>query len=576
VKSHRLAVLALAAVVAISGTDRVFAQSAPRATVTPFVSADRVTAGQSLRVALQVSLPEKTHVNSNAPRDPNLIPLTLAFDSPAGISVAEVVYPPATDLKQEDLPEPLLVFEREFLIGVELKIAGDAKPGTMTVPVRMRYQACNDKMCFLPQTASSGWTFTIGAAAGPRLHSDVFDRIPFGQGEAPSAAAAPKAAPNVSDEPLADTLARIDRFEILGTTSGYMGTADFVRFIRNSEQGIRETGVLEGRGPLAVLLLVFLGGLALNLTPCVLPMIPINLAIIGAGSRAGSKSRGLLLGATYGAAMAAVYGVLGLVVILTAGTFGAINSSPWFNAAIAVLFVALGLAMFDVFEIDFSRFSSGVSVGESGRGTVLVALGMGAISALLAGACVAPIVIQVVVLATNLYAKGTTMALALPFVLGLGMALPWPVAGAGIAAMPRPGAWMVRVKQVLGAIVLATAAYYAYEAYALMSDRWADPEVVKRGVEEQLKAGWNPSLANGLAAAERDRKPILIDMWATWCKSCGTMDLTTLRTAEVTSALSNYVKIKFQADDPDDPAVAAIMKRFDAYGLPTYVIARPK
>src|SRR5262245_28843972 len=116
--------------------------------------------------------------------------------------------------------------------------------------------------------------------------------------------------------------------------------------------------MFEGRGPLAILLIVFLGGLALNLTPCVLPMIPINLAIIGAGTKAGSRGRGFLLGGVYGAAMALVYGVLGLVVILTAGTFGTLNSSPWFNLGVAALFVVLGLAMFDILVIDFSRFSN--------------------------------------------------------------------------------------------------------------------------------------------------------------------------------------------------------------------------
>ena len=88
---------------------------------------------------------------------------------------------------------------------------------------------------------------------------------------------------------------------------------------------------------------MLLGGLALNLTPCVLPMIPINLAIIGAGAQAGSRQRGFLLGVGLRRARwRVVYGVLGLVVILTAGTFGTINASPWFNLGIAVLFVVLG------------------------------------------------------------------------------------------------------------------------------------------------------------------------------------------------------------------------------------------
>ena len=201
---------------------------------------------------------------------------------------------------------------------------------------------------------------------------------------------------------------------------------------------------------MAILLIVFFGGLALNLTPCVLPMIPINLAIIGAGTQAGSRGRGFLLGGAYGAAMALVYGVLGLIVILTAGTFGTINSSPWFNLGIAMLFIALGLAMFDLIAIDFSRFASRTNVGPSRRGSFLVAFGMGAVAALLAGACVAPVVIQVVLFSSDMYAKGTNLALALPFFLGIGMAVPWPLAGAGLAALPKPGAWMVRVKQVLG------------------------------------------------------------------------------------------------------------------------------
>src|SRR5207253_771742 len=145
---------------------------------------------------------------------------------------------------------------------------------------------------------------------------------------------------------------------------------------------------------------------------------------------------------------------------------------------------------------------------------------MGAVAALLAGACVAPVVIQVVLFSSNLYAKGTTMALALPFLLGVGMAVPWPIAGAGLAALPKPGAWMVRVKQVFGIVILATAAYYGYEAYGLFADRLVDASAVTSSVDEQVKSGWHRSLTEGLETAAREKKPVLIDMWATWCKNC--------------------------------------------------------
>jgi thiol:disulfide interchange protein len=324
-----------------------------------------------------------------------------------------------------------------------------------------------------------------------------------------------------------------------------------------------------------ILLLVLIGGLALNLTPCVLPMIPINLAIIGAGAQAGSKARGFLLGSAYGAAMAIVYGVLGVVVILTAGTFGTINSSPWFNLGIAVVFVVLGLAMFDVLLIDFSKYSSSFNSGQS-RGSVALAFSMGAVAALLAGACVAPVVIQVVLFSSSLYTSGTKIALALPFFLGLGMAIPWPIAGAGLASLPKPGMWMVRVKQVMGVFIIATAVYYGYTSYEIFSSRWVDSSAVQASVEAQLKAGWHASLAEGLDLAQRENKPVLIDMWATWCKNCLTMDKTTLENESVKSALAGYVKIKFQAEDPDSPPAKPIMQKFDAVGLPAYVILKPR
>ena len=272
--------------------------------------------------------------------------------------------------------------------------------------------------------------------------------------------------------------------------------------------------------------------------------------------------------------MAVVYGILGLVVILTAGTFGTINSSPWFNLGIAILFVVLGLAMFDVLFIDFSKYSTRFAGGGQ-RGSVMLAFTMGAVSALLAGACVAPVVIQVVLFSSNLYATGTTIALALPFVLGIGMAIPWPIAGAGIAALPKPGMWMVRVKQAFGVFILATAAYYAYQSYAIFANRWVDPAVVASSVEEQLKAGWHSSLADGLAVAKRENKPVLIDVWATWCKNCLTMDKTTLASDEVKSALSGYVKIKYQAEDPDAQPAKDLLQRLSAPGLPAYAILKP-
>jgi thiol:disulfide interchange protein len=365
--------------------------------------------------------------------------------------------------------------------------------------------------------------------------------------------------------------AALDRFAIRKSTTGYLTATEFLTFVGTGAVG-PAAAAFTGRGLLAVLGLVLAGGFALNLTPCVLPLIPVTLAILGAGKTAVSRTRGLLLGAAYGGAMALVYGGLGLVVVLTSRAFGAVNASPWFNAAIAALFVFLALSMFEVFFLDLSRYSSRLRFG-SARGSVALAIAMGGVAALLAGACVAPVVVQVIVFSSDLYAAGTKAALALPFVLGLGMAAPWPFAGAGMAALPKPGAWMIRVKQVFGVAILLLAAFYAHTAYRLFVDRSPGPAPSAVGPSAD---GWQTSLEQALAIAEREHRPVFVDLWATWCKDCLAMDQTTFEDARVKAALAaGYVRAKVQAEDPDDPRVRAILDRFGAIGLPTYVVLDP-
>jgi thioredoxin:protein disulfide reductase len=553
----------------------------PRADVTPLVERAGVHAGETARVALKVALPEGLHTQSNKPRDESLIPTELSITAPPGVTVKEIVWPAPTDMNQVGAEKPLAVFEQTFLIGVQLALAPSVQAGDLVVPAGLRYQACDANLCYPPASAVVQWTIPVLAAGKPIAGAPdaAFAAIKFGTGEAPSSAStAPLPAVRGSAASAAsggNDAAKLDAFNLLGTTGGYQNSSDFLKFIHDAETGVKQRGLFEGRGPLMILLIVLVGGLALNLTPCVLPMIPINLAIIGAGAQASSRARGFLLGSAYGGAMAIVYGVLGLVVILTAGTFGTINSSPWFNLGIAILFVVLGLAMFDVLLIDFSKYSNKIGTG-AGRGTFALAFTMGAVAALLAGACVAPVVIQVVLFSSNLYATGTKIALALPFCLGLGMAIPWPVAGAGLAALPKPGMWMVRVKQAFGVFILATAAYYGYESYSIFSNRWVDPSAVASSVQEQLKAGWHASLAEGLEAAQRENKPVLIDMWATWCKNCLTMDKTTLASGDVQQALNGYVKIKYQAEDPDAEPARSVLQRLSSPGLPAYAILKPK
>jgi cytochrome c biogenesis protein CcdA/DsbC/DsbD-like thiol-disulfide interchange protein/thiol-disulfide isomerase/thioredoxin len=549
------------------------------------LEADGVHPGGELKAALDVQLQESFHVQSNKPLEDFLIPTELKFDPPEGFSVKEIVYP--EPILIESAQQKLAVFEEKFAIGVLIAANGSVAPGEYAIPASLRYQACDDEKCLPPKTIQLPITLNVvapGSTINP-ANSAVIASITFSGGAAPAPSGSDDKVPPPpppADKPASpadsgDVLAMLDEFEVLGTAEGYMEPDKFIAFIDRAERGEQRKGFFEGKGPLAIIALVLIGGLALNLTPCVLPIIPINLAIIGAGAHAGSRTRGFALGGTYGLAMAAVYGVLGLVVILTAGTFGTINSSIWFNAAIAVLFVVLGLAMFDVIQIDFSRFQTAFNLGGAKKGSFVLAFGMGAISALLAGACVAPVVIQVIVYSGDQYAKGVTLALALPFFLGLGMALPWPFAGAGLSFLPKPGKWMVRVKQAMGVFILAFAAYYAYLAWEIFDARRVDPAAVASAMDAQIsEGGWTPSLAAGLEQAKREDKLVIVDMWATWCKNCLVMDKTTFKDDAVIARLDGYVKVKFQAEDLDASPARDVLKRFDGFGLPTYAILRKK
>lgn len=283
----------------------------PKADVTTLVESDGVRAGTSVRLALNVVLPDTLHVQSDAPRDPLLIPTLLTIDPPEGVVVEAIVYPEPIDFEQVGQDEPLAVFSHDFTIGVQVAIAAGVAPGDLVIPARLRYQACDEHMCFPPATVDTPWTLRVVPAARSVAvqHADVFQRIGSGREGAPRAQApAASTAPTTADLRPAtpgegrSELDALGRFTMLGTTGGYLGSADFLQFIGNAERGVEPRGLLEGRGLAAMLLIVFLGGLALNLTPCVLPMIPINIAIIGAGVRAGSRVRGFLLGSTYGSA----------------------------------------------------------------------------------------------------------------------------------------------------------------------------------------------------------------------------------------------------------------------------------
>ena len=127
-------------------------------------TAGAVKAGGTVTVRLSVRLPQDVHVQSDRPRDPSLIPTALTLIPPAGFSVDRITYPKAIDLSQSGRAEPLAVFGGELIIEARLAVLEGVPAGDHLVQATLRYQACNESVCFAPARATAQWTVTVNGA----------------------------------------------------------------------------------------------------------------------------------------------------------------------------------------------------------------------------------------------------------------------------------------------------------------------------------------------------------------------------------------------------------------------------
>ena len=336
---------------------------------------------------------------------------------------------------------------------------------------------------------------------------------------------------------------------------GYMKPEAMTAFLRNQPSG---ADALENHALIVVLLLILAGGLLANLTPCVLPLVPVNLVLVGRGWRRG---------AAYGLGIAIAYGMLGVAAAFGGMAFGTIQSSPWFSLLVAIVFTMLGLAMSEVFFIDFTKYRSRVTGGGNkirGLGGVFL-LGVGA--AVLAGACVEPILLATLVLTAKWFAAGKVWAIGLPFVLGLGMGLPWPFAAAGLSVLPKPGSWMRWVNRVFALVFFGMAAWYGWLAWTGFSTE-NEVRVETSDVLTATPETWEKVFAE----AKASDRPVFVDVWASWCKNCLAMEKTTFRDPEVVKELANYTVVRLQAEDLSEFLKLKDFKDLGIKGIPAFVV----
>ena len=363
-------------------------------------------------------------------------------------------------------------------------------------------------------------------------------------------------------------------------------------------------------GLLLTLVGVFFGGLALNLTPCVYPLIPITVSYFGGR---GTDKAGLLAvhSLFFLLGLAVTNSTLGVVAALTGGLLGSVLQHPAVLIAIATILVGLALSFFGLWELRLPGFltqAASRSYGGYG-GSLFMGLTLGVVAA----PCIGPFLIG---LLTYVASTGNPyLGFMLFFTLSLGLGIPLATLAffsGKLDRLPRSGEWMIWVRKLLGWVLVAMAAYFIKPLFSshlagiiLLSavilaagvhlgfiDRTTGTfrvfGLMKKGVgigafalaaymvTPLLTTGpgvaWQPYSEQVLENAAMMGKPVIIDFYADWCAPCLELEQITFHDSEVVKqAEANFVMIKIDLTRKGDPINEHLLRLYDVRGVPTVV-----
>jgi thioredoxin:protein disulfide reductase len=383
---------------------------------------------------------------------------------------------------------------------------------------------------------------------------------------------------------------------------------------------------IQSRGLLITFLFVFFAGILTSFTPCIFPMIPITLSILGQNAHLRSRKHNFLLAHVYVLGIATTYSALGVFAAATGAMFGSFMSHPLVLSFICLVFLTMSLSMFGVFELQAPQFLQkrlGGDLHVKGYHGIFI---YGIIAGLVASPCVGPVLVGVL----TYIAKSQNLWLGfwLMFTFAFGMGQLFILIGVFshfTKLLPKSGPWMNGVKNFFGILMIGAALYYLQ---LLVTQRWWDlaaglivvatasglgafhsikienhknlvPQYIWKGLCQALVIVGGFLIAFGvfdlrqtqfmsvkteqksvsifanysdqaLQKALADKKPVMIDFWAEWCAACLELEQKTFTQNIFKEVAQNFVLLKFDATN-DSPELDILKKKYGIVGLPTII-----
>ncbi|MCG6912795.1 thioredoxin fold domain-containing protein [bacterium BMS3Abin03] len=531
-----------------------------------YQSFDKVYSGSEFKIAIEGDVKDGWHINSNIPKEDYLIPTQLHLTDSTDFKLTKIVYPQAKDIKLDFSEKALSVFEGKIYIGGIIKSA-NLKPGEYNLILKLRYQACNNQSCLPP--------------------SSVIDTMVI----------------NIADKK--DAINEINQSVFKNINLSLSN----VVINKNQDSDNDISNVLQSNGILLGLIIVFLGGLALNLTPCVYPLIPITIGFFG-GQSEGSTKRLAVMGILFVVGLAVTYSVIGVITSLTGAVFGTLLQNPVVIIAVALILIALSLSMFGVYE--FKLPDKLVAKAGGAKGGYYGAFFMGLTLGIVAAPCIGPFVLGLV---TYVAAKQDVFfGFIMFFVLALGLGTPYlflAIFSGKIKKLPRSGEWMQAVEYIFGLILVGMAIYFllplipkaisgfvlpvymiAAGLYIIFFERKASNIKVFRIIKtifgvvvmavaayavipkETASINWKPYSQSAIASF--GQKGIIIDFYADWCIPCKELDALTFSDPRVIKLSEEFNTYKADMTKSLDDEVETLRDKYKIIGVPTVLLLNSK